>query len=101
MVGRIKAFQGMTRGQIDDVEFRFPAASADDGISHDFLVYGADGNSYIVDSVFFSNRSASVDATFHAAGCRRFYVYALAGTNVKVSLTDQNGHNARTGDIYR
>ncbi|UOZ04942.1 hypothetical protein [Amycolatopsis sp. WQ 127309] len=110
-----------------------PAATAEPaGISHDFLVYGADGNSYIVGSVFFSNRSASVDATFHAAGCRRLYVYALAGTtqldarststhcnsttgediplkadvpgganHVKLSLTDQNGHNARTGDIYR
>lgn len=110
-----------------------PAATAEPaGISHDFLVYGADGNSYIVGSVFFSNRSARVDATFHAVGCRRLYAYALAGTHqldarststhcdattgedialkadvpgganhVKVSLTDQNGKNARTGDIYR
>ncbi|WIX97862.1 hypothetical protein QRX60_27670 [Amycolatopsis mongoliensis] len=110
-----------------------PAATAEPaGISHDFLVYGADGNSYITGSVFFSNRSASVEATFHAAGCRRFYAYALAGTtqldarststhcnsttgediplkadvrgganHVKVSLTDQNGQNARTGHIYR
>lgn len=110
-----------------------PAATAEPaGISHDFLVYGADGSSYITGSVFFSNRSASVEATFHAVGCRRFYAYALAGTtqldarststhcdattgediplsadvpgganHVKVSLTDQNGKNARTGDIYR
>ncbi|MEV7044557.1 hypothetical protein [Amycolatopsis sp. NPDC051061] len=108
------------------------ATAAPAGISHDFLVYGADGNSYITGSVLFSNRSASVQATFHAAGCRRFYAYSLAGTtqldarststhcnsttgediplkadvpgganHVKVSLTDQNGQNARTGDIYR
>jgi ABC-type sugar transport system substrate-binding protein len=41
-----------------------PAATAEPaGISHDFLVYGADGNTYITGTVFFSNRSASVKAT--------------------------------------
>ena len=108
------------------------ATAAPAGTSHDFLVYGADGSSYITGSVLFANRSASVQATFHAVGCRRFYAYALAGTtqldvrntsthcnsntgediplkadvpgganHVKVSLTDQNGQNPRTGDIYR
>lgn len=76
------------------------ATAAPAGTSHDFLVYGADGASYITGSVSFSNRSATVDATLHAVGCRRGYAYAFAGTTQLDVVSTSTHCNSNTGETF-